>query len=84
MILERWVSAVLTATLSKVAPAELVNEISGERITAQVTDFSLYGCTLGVRHAPRAGATIRLEIVTADEYFESLATIVYCMCILWA
>lgn len=60
-----------------IAPAELVDETSGARITAYVTDFSLYGCTLGVRHSPRKGTTIRLEVVTAAESFESCATVVH-------
>jgi hypothetical protein len=60
-----------------IAPAELVDETSGTRITAYVTDLSLYGCTLGVTHPPRPGMTIRLEIVTPGESFESQATVVY-------
>jgi hypothetical protein len=60
-----------------VAPAELVDETSGKRIIAYVTDLSLYGCTIGVTDPPRPGMTIRLEIVTADESFESRATVVY-------
>jgi hypothetical protein len=60
-----------------VAPAELVDETSGKRITAYVTDLSLFGCTLGLTHPPRAGMTIRLEIVAPDESFESRATVVY-------
>jgi hypothetical protein len=60
-----------------IAPAELVDETSGTRITAYVTDLSVNGCTLGVRHPPRPGMTIRLKIVTPDESFESRATVVY-------
>lgn len=60
-----------------IAPAELVDETSGMRITAYVTDLSAYGCTLGVAHLPRAGMTIRLEIITAAETFESQALVVY-------
>jgi len=60
-----------------IAPAELIDETSGTRITAYVTDLSLYGCTLGVTDPPRPGMTIRIEIVTPSESFESRATVVY-------
>jgi hypothetical protein len=60
-----------------IAPAELVDEASGARSTAYVTDFSLYGCTLGVRHPPRKGTTIRIEVVSAVESFESRATVAH-------
>ena len=60
-----------------IAPAELVDETSGTQTTAYVTDFSLYGCALGVTHPLRRGVTIHLEIVTAAESFESRATVVY-------
>jgi hypothetical protein len=60
-----------------VAPAELSDEISGTRMTAYVTDLSLYGCTLGVARPPHTGAPIRIEIVTAAESFESRATVVH-------
>src|ERR1700680_1110467 len=54
-----------------IAPAELIEETSGARSTAYVTYFNLYGCTLGVRHPPRKGATIRIEVVSAVESFEA-------------
>lgn len=60
-----------------IAPAQLVDETSGTRITAYVTNFSLFGCTLGVTHPLRPGMTIRLEIVTPAESFESRAMVVY-------
>jgi PilZ domain len=60
-----------------IAPAEIIDEASGTRITAYVTGLSLYGCTLGVTHPPRPGKTILLQIVTPDESFESRATVVY-------
>ena len=60
-----------------IAPAELVDENSGQRIAAYVTDVSLNGCTLGITHPPRKGKTIQLEIVTPNESFESRATVVY-------
>jgi hypothetical protein len=63
--------------LRLIAPAELVDETSGARTTAYLTDFSLYGCSLGVRHPPRRGTTIRIEVVTAAESFESCATVVH-------
>jgi hypothetical protein len=60
-----------------IAPAELIDETSGARSTAYVTDFNLYGCTLGVRHPPRKGTPIRIEVVTAAESFESRATVAH-------
>src|ERR1700737_3701121 len=60
-----------------IAPAELVDANSGQRIAAYVTDVSLNGCTLGITHPPRKGKTIQLEIVTPNESFESQATVVY-------
>jgi len=60
-----------------IAPAELIDETSGARSTAYVTDFNLYGCTLGVRHPPRKGTTVRIEVVSAVESFESRATVAH-------
>jgi PilZ domain len=60
-----------------IAPAELVDETSGTRITAYMTDLNLYGCAFGVRHPPPKGMTILLEIVTPSESFKSRATVVH-------
>ena len=59
------------------AAAELIDENSGTRVTAFVTDLSLHGCALGVTHPPRRGLTLRVEIVTGDESFQSLATVAH-------
>ena len=60
-----------------IAPAELIDETSGARSTAYLTDFSLYGCSLGVRHPPRKGTSIRIEVVSAVEAFQSRATVAH-------
>jgi PilZ domain len=59
------------------AAAELVEEKSGNRSTAYVTNLSLYGCTLGATRPPRQGASIHIEIVTGDESFQSRATVAH-------
>jgi hypothetical protein len=59
------------------AAAELVEEKSGTRSTAYVTNLSLHGCTLGVTRPPRKGVTLYIEIVTGEESFQSRATVAH-------
>jgi hypothetical protein len=59
------------------AAAELVEEKSGTRSTAYVTNLSLYGCSLGVIRPPSKGVTIHIEIITGDESFQSPATVAH-------
>ena len=59
------------------AAAELVEEKSGIRSTAFVTNLSLHGCTLGVTRPPRQGVIIHIEIITGDASFQSRATVAH-------
>jgi hypothetical protein len=59
------------------AAAELVEEKSGNRSTAYVTNLSLCGCTLGATRPPRQGVSIHIEIVTAYESFQSRAMVAH-------
>jgi len=59
------------------AAAELVEEKSGTRSSAYVTNLSLQGCTLGITRPPRRGMNIHLEIVTGDESFQSRAIVAH-------
>lgn len=59
------------------AAAELVEEKSGTRSTAYVTNLSLHGCTLGIARPPRRGMNIHIEIVTGNESFQSRATVAH-------
>jgi hypothetical protein len=59
------------------AAAELIEEKSGTRSTAYVTNLSLCGCTLGLARPPRQGVSIHIEIVTGDESFQSRATVAH-------
>jgi hypothetical protein len=60
-----------------IAPAELVDESSGARTIAWVTDLGLRGCSLGVSEAPREGTALQLKIMTAEEFVEARATVVH-------
>jgi hypothetical protein len=59
------------------AAAELLEEKSGTRSTAYVTNLSLQGCTLGVTRPPRKGVIIHIEIITGEESFQSRATVAH-------
>lgn len=59
------------------AAAEVVEEESGTRSIAYVTNLSLHGCTLGVTRPPLQGVTIHIEIVTGGESFQSRATVAH-------
>jgi hypothetical protein len=45
-----------------IAPAELVNENSGERTQSWVADLGLHGCSLSIKQAPRRGTVVSLKI----------------------
>jgi len=45
-----------------IAPAELVNEKSGERLQSWVADLGLHGCSLSIKGAPRRGTIVSLKI----------------------
>jgi PilZ domain len=61
-----------------IAPAELVDEISGARIKSWVADLGSQGCGLSGSTPSREGATVRLK-VGADprETFQARAVVVY-------
>jgi PilZ domain len=59
------------------APAEFVDESSGTRIHAQVTDISLNGCSLEVGERLATGTPGHVKISTKRDSFESPAVVAY-------
>ena len=47
-----------------IAPAELVDDISGARTQSWVADLGLHGCSLSVTDAPLDGAAVTIKIGT--------------------
>lgn len=60
-----------------IAPAELVDETSGARTIAWLSDLGLRGCALGITDPPREGTELQLKIVNAKEHVEARATVVH-------
>ena len=61
-----------------IAPAELVDEVSGARIQSWVADLGLHGCSLSVKDAPGDGTAVRLKIgASPRETFRARAFVVH-------
>ena len=61
-----------------IAPAELVDDISGAKIQSWVADLGLHGCSLSVKDAPRDGTAVNLKIGTNPrESFLARAVVVH-------
>jgi PilZ domain len=59
------------------ASAELLDEASGAKNRARLTELSLYGCYIETANPSPVGTTFSAKIFTDTEYFESRATVVY-------
>jgi hypothetical protein len=59
------------------AAAELTEEKSGSKISARVTELSLYGCYLDTVNPLQPGTIVSLKIFSDNEYFEARASVVY-------
>jgi hypothetical protein len=60
-----------------IAPAELMDEVSGAQTIAWLSDLGLRGCSLGITDPPREGTALQLKIVNAKEFVEARATVVH-------
>jgi len=61
-----------------IAPAELVEELSGTRLNSWVADLGSQGCRLSVSNPPRPGTMVQLKIGTNPrETFQARAVVVY-------
>jgi hypothetical protein len=61
-----------------IAPAELVDDVSGAKIQSWVADLGLHGCSLSVNNAPNDGSPVNLKIGTNPrESFLSRAVVVH-------
>jgi hypothetical protein len=61
-----------------IAPAELVEETTGARISSWVADLGSQGCGLSGSNAPRVGAVVQVKIGTNPrETFQARAVVVH-------
>jgi PilZ domain len=61
-----------------IAPAELVEEVSGTRMNSWVADLGSQGCRLSVSNPPRPGTVVQLKIGTNPrETFQAQAVVVH-------
>lgn len=60
-----------------VANAEVVEETSGAKITARVSELSLYGCYVDMVTPFPKGTPVIVKIFTETEFFEAHGTVVY-------
>ena len=61
-----------------IAPAELVEEASGERSNSWVADIGSQGCALSISNPPRAGSVVLLRVGTDPrERFQARSIVVH-------
>ena len=60
-----------------VAPAEVIDEGTGAKVTAQVKELSLYGCYLDTASPLSTRTKVMVKIYTPGEFFEAGATVIY-------
>lgn len=60
-----------------IAAAELLEETSGSRIDARVSDLSFNGCYVDTVNPLPGGTAVQLKIFTQTHSFEAPATVVY-------
>jgi len=59
------------------AAAEILLESRQERIPARVTELSFRGCYVETSASLREGQRVRVKIFYSDQFFESLAEVIY-------
>ena len=60
-----------------IATAEVIDVTSQSRISARVSELSLYGCYLDMPNALPKDAQIKIKIYSEGKFFESGGVIVY-------
>ena len=60
-----------------IASAELLDETSGSRINARISDLSFGGCYVDTVNPLPDGSAVQLKIFTEMQSFEALALVVY-------
>jgi hypothetical protein len=60
-----------------VAPAEVIDEGAGAKMTAQVKELSLYGCYLDSASPLPTRTKVIVKIYAPEEFFEAGATVIY-------
>jgi PilZ domain len=60
-----------------VAAAEVVDEVSGAKITTRVSELSLHGCYLDMVNPLPQGTAVIVKIFTDTDFFEAQGTTVY-------
>ena len=60
-----------------IASAELLEMISGSRMSTRISDLSLGGCYVDTVNPLPEGAAVQLKIFTESHSFEAPATVVY-------
>jgi hypothetical protein len=60
-----------------VAPAEVIDQASGAKITGHVKELSLYGCYLDTQSPLPTRTKVTVKIYAAAEFFEASATVIY-------
>jgi len=66
-----------TPRIAFVAATELCDKKSGRQLTAQVREFSAYGCYVGTLNTLPVANTVLLKIFTQSECFEAIAKVIY-------
>lgn len=66
-----------TPRYSFIASVELVEETSGAKLPARMSEFSLNGCYLDMANPLPKGTPVLVKIFTEREFFEAPGTVVY-------
>jgi hypothetical protein len=60
-----------------VAPAEVIPQLAGDKMPAEVKELSLYGCYLDTPSPLPVRTRVTVKIFGRDEFFEAIATVIY-------